>query len=187
MLRFFCIGLAILQLTACSIFPDKIAGEFKLDKGNELYRNKSWTFWGRIAITDQKNALSADIVWAHDLNQESIELAGIFGMGRTKINLSRQRVMIDSAGKEEVSYGDVNDIVSSKLGVTVPVAALQYWVLGLVAPSESYIRQESGFEQYGWRVRYQQMQQQSNKSLPRKIRLEKGGSLLKLIINQWKI
>lgn len=131
--------------------------------------------------------MSANIVWEHGLNQENIELAGIFGMGRTKINLTQQRVMIDSAGKQEVAYGDVNDIVSSRLGVTVPAAALQYWVLGLVDPSESYSRQESGFEQYGWRIRYLQMQEQKNKSLPRKIRLEKGTALLKLIINQWEI
>lgn len=54
MFRLLCVGLVFLQLSACSIFPDKIEDKFNVDEESELYQNTNWTFWGRIAITDKK-------------------------------------------------------------------------------------------------------------------------------------
>ena len=106
-------------------------------------------------------------------------------MGRTKINLSRGRVEINSAGDPDVLFGNVDAIVSSRLGVKVPVSSLKYWVLGLVDPYADYMPQDSGFDQHGWKVRYLQMQLNGKENLPRKIRLEQGAAKVKLIVNQW--
>lgn len=183
--RLFSIVVLVLQLASCASVPDKMSSGFEMNGRDDLYEKTGWSFLGRIAITDQNNALSANISWAHFYNRDEIELAGMFGMGRTKINLSRGRVEIDSAGEPDVQFGNVDDIVSSRLGVKVPVSSLKYWVLGLVDPDADYMPQDSGFDQHGWKVRYLQMQLNGKENLPRKIRLEQGAAKLKLIVNQW--
>ncbi len=183
--RLFAIVLLILQLASCASVPDKIGSGFELYAQEALYKKTEWSFLGRIVITDQNNALSANISWEHFDNRDEIDLSGVFGIGRTKISLSRGRVEIKSAGESDVQLGDIDGIVSSMLGVKVPISSLKYWVLGLVDPYADFIPQDSGFDQHGWKVRYLQMQLSGKINLPRKIRLEQGSAKLKLIVNQW--
>ncbi|MCK4841334.1 MAG: outer membrane lipoprotein LolB [Methylococcales bacterium] len=183
--RFFVICLLAGLLGACAEKKLKPDLQFQLQGRDYLYTKNNWSFVGRVAISDKNNSLSASINWQHQKEQDNIELAGPFGQGRTLIMLADEGVVIDYGDKRLEYMGDKDQIVSMHLGVRVPVSALRYWVLGLVAPNNEYRDQEQGFEQAGWLVKYQQMQNVGQYILPRKIRVEQGNSRVKLIINQW--
>jgi len=187
MIRCFVVTILMLQLVSCASVPEKSAVLFDLAGRDVLYAKTEWSFKGRIAVIDKDNAVSANIAWERIKNKENIVLAGLFGMGKSKITLEHGRVEIESAGKRAVYYGNASDIVYSKLGIRIPVTALKFWVLGVVDPKASFVINDTGFEQHGWLVSYLQMQFNNGNELPRKIRVEQGSAKLKLIVNQWDI
>lgn len=91
-------------------------------------------------------------------------------------------------GEEAVRFiGSADDLMRKYTGVSVPVLALRYWVLGLVDPKNSYVSAKDGFIQLGWNVSYQQMQLVELDEMPKKIKVKQDDSKLKLIIDHWDI
>ncbi len=184
----YCSIVMLLVMTSCASVPENQRNKFNLSGRKGLYEKTKWSFLGRIAIIDKNNAVSANIVWEHESESDAIELAGLFGLGRTKIVLTERRVEVSAEGKVYVETGEVNDIISAKLGVKVPFESLKYWVLGVVDPAASYTQQDYGFDQHGWKIRYLQMQEYNKAELmPRKMKVERGSAKIKLIVNQWDI
>jgi outer membrane lipoprotein LolB len=174
-------------LVSCSQVPLKPETPFQLSERDYLYKIADWSFSGRLAMSDKSNSLSASVVWKHQKHQDQIELAGPFGRGRTLISLTENSVVIDDGDERLNYYGNVDDIVTQQLGLRLPVSALKYWVLGLVEPNIDYTNFENGFLQSGWKIQYQQMQFVENNQLPRKLKIEKHKSKLKLIIQHWEL
>jgi outer membrane lipoprotein LolB len=175
------------MLVSCADVPVKSTRPFQLSGRDHLYSKAIWSFAGRIAITDENDSFSASIAWKHQDRQDKLELAGLFGQGRTLIELTDDGVVIDN-GDERLQYsGNADELISRQVGVYIPVAALKYWVLGLVEPGVEYDVLEKGFVQSGWNVSYQQMQVVGQNVMPRKIRVEQEDVKLKLIINHWDL
>lgn len=185
--RFFVVILATILLASCASIPDKPEKSFDMSKRQFLYKKKAWFFSGRMSVIDEKRAVSANIEWKHRPQKEKIKLSGPFGLGRTEIVWTKNGVEIDVAGEQKKYMGAVDDIVSSELGVAVPISALKYWVLGVTDPNSDYIEKQDGFTQHGWRISYLQMQVNGDYELPRKIIAKQGKAKLKLIVNYWNM
>lgn len=174
-------------LISCADVPVKSTSPFQLSGRDYLYDTAKWSFAGRMAVSDENDSFSASISWNHQNRQDKLELAGLFGQGRTLIELTDDGVAIDYGDERLQYFGNVDELVSRQVGVDIPVTALKYWVLGLVQPGAEYGVVENGFVQSGWNVRYLQMQVVGQNDMPRKIRVEQGDVKLKLIINQWDL
>ena len=184
-------SIVLLMLTAllvsCADAPVKPTSPFQLSGRDYLYAKASWSFAGRMAVSDNNDSFSASIAWEHRGRQDKLELAGLFGQGRTLIELTDNGVVIDN-GDERLQYsGNADEVISRKVGVDIPVSALKYWVLGLVEPEADYNELGNGFVQSGWNVMYLQMQAVGGDDMPRKIRVEQDDVKLKLIINNWDL
>jgi len=185
MINFSKVILLAVLLSSCASTPDKIDGSFDLLSRDYLYEKKTWFFSGRMSVADEKNAVSASIEWDHLNSEDNIYMSGPFGQGRTKVVLTEDTVKIDLAGKQASYVGNVDDIVAAELGISIPISALKYWVLGVTEPKSEYKKLRNGFVQHGWNVIYLQMQAEGE--LPRKMRVEQGNAKLKLIFNHWGI
>ena len=95
-------------------------------------------FSGRIALTNEKESLSLSINWKHRNKQDSIELSGPFGQGRTILKLSEEELIIDDGEKPLKFVGNVDDQIARYVGLNIPISALKYWVLGLVKPKARF-------------------------------------------------
>jgi len=180
------IGFMVL-LASCASIPDKVDEVYELDGRHYLQEIEYWGLSGRVSVIDKKEAASATLQWRHENKRDSIKLSGLFGLGRTEISLAEKSVEIKSAGKLKKYLGNVDDVVALELGISIPVSALKYWVLGVPDPKERYKEMAGGFVQRDWRVRYLQMQNKKGYLMPRKMRVELGEAKLKIIINQWDI
>ncbi len=174
-------------LISCAQTPVKLTAPFELGGRDYLYEKKDWFFSGRIAVSDKNKSFSASINWRHQNKLDEIELAGPLGQGRTQIILTQQHVVIDYGDERFQYFGNVDDVVSKQLGVSLPISALKYWVLGLVNPEIKYEVIENGFFQSTWKIKYQQMQLVGEDELPRKIKVVRNDAKLKLIIDEWRI
>ena len=176
-----------LLLVSCSDVLVKQDTLFQLNTESALYQQQSWYFSGRLALSNKTNSMIVSINWQHSLQQDKIELAGPFGIGRTVLLVRGNIVIVEKEGKQLEYYGDVDHLVSTQLGIDIPLNALKYWVLGLPHPEIPYYLTKNGFGQSHWQVNYQKMQSVDSYSLPRKIQIKKQDNQLKLIINHWDI
>ncbi len=176
-------------LISCAELPVQSTRPFDLTGRYYLYDKSEWSFSGRMAFSDKNNSISAAIDWKHQGEQDQLELSGPFGQGRTLIQLFGDKVVVDYGNEQRKYFGNVDELVARHVGISIPVSALKYWVLGLVEPDIEYDMFENGFLQAGWRVNYQQMQTQNvgQVDMPKKIRVEQNEVKLKLIINEWDI
>ncbi len=176
-------------LVSCAEIAVKSTVPFDLSERNYLYDKSAWSFSGRLAYSDNNTSHSASIDWDHQEKIDHLELAGPFGQGRTLIHLFGDKVVIDYGNEQQQYFGDVDELVSRHTGISIPVSALKYWVLGLVEPGIDYFEINNGFLQAGWRVDYLQMNTQKAElvNMPKKIRVEQNNVKLKLIINEWDI
>jgi outer membrane lipoprotein LolB len=179
--------LGVNLLGACANFPAPAEQPYRLAERSLFDNLKHWSFEGRFVFTDGNQSASASIFWQHLDHQDEIKLSGPLGQGAVVIVMTDRVVTIERAGEQILQSTEIETFVQQQLGLAIPVRALSYWVLGLVAPQAEFIEMNDGFEQLGWNVHYSQMQPVGIEWLPRKIKIEHEHVIFKLIVDQWVI
>ncbi|MCK5829258.1 MAG: outer membrane lipoprotein LolB [Methylococcales bacterium] len=185
--RFFTLLVLTGLLTSCADTLVKPVDQYQLIERNDLYNKAKWGFTGRFSYSDKSNSLTASINWKHLKEKDKVELAGPLGVGRTIVNIDGSNVEVNYDGKKIQFNGSVDDLITKYTGVSVPILSLKYWVIGLVDPEAAYDNVEDGFIQSGWHIKYQKMQIVNNEEMPKKIKVEKIDSKLKMIIDHWEM
>lgn len=186
LMRFWVI-LILLTQNGCSLLTEKPDQRYIASNRHGFKPPVVWGFDGRLAITTDKDALSASVAWIHNPEVDVFELSGPLAQGRVKITVRPQQVSIDDGDGIKVFDGEPEQIITEQLGLPIPVKSLCYWVLGLNDPGTVFVIQGEGFVQSGWTVQYKSMQTVKNLELPYKIGIEHQVGRLKLIIDQWNI
>ncbi len=174
-------------LGACAGVSEKTDQEYQLADMQRFQKQKDWSLEGRLALVNEKDSISASIVWRHAETRDDIELSGPLAQGRMKISVKAEEVVVDDGEKVSVYRGEADEVVAELLGVEMPVTALRFWVLGVNDPGLSFVAQPNGFYQSGWLVRYGEMQTSNTYKLPKKITAEKDRARLKLIVDEWNL
>ncbi len=151
------------------------------------YQIKQWSMDGRVAVQTVKDSFSATLSWRHLQGEDVLELSGPLGQGRTIIRSWPDRVVVDDGDQERLYFQSAEAVFRRYFSVSFPVSAVGYWLLGVADPGLPVVLTQTGFVQNGWRVEYLQDQEVGKVFLPRKIRLSKQQTRIKLIIDQWNI
>jgi outer membrane lipoprotein LolB len=182
------IFLALLwTLSGCSLIQEKQVTAYHLAQMRHLQNLANWYFEGRVALSNEKDSISASISWRHNTDRDEIELSGPLSQGKVAILVTADKVILDDGENPKEYAGQVDVVVGEQLGVDMPVSALRFWVLGVSEPLQSVVEYEGGFMQDGWQIGFKELQSVNSELLPRKINAEKNKTRIKLIIDQWKL
>jgi len=183
----FVVWVLVSLLSACSsldVIPDGAYSRAALENLSPLAK---WSLEGRLSLSGSKDSWAANLLWDHDPSQDRLKLSGPLGQGATLIRLNGDLVSIDHGdGKVQTSV-QPEIFINQQLGMSIPIMALKYWIVGLPEPGKAFVDMVSGFSQSGWLIEYKQMQLASNRSLPRKMTVMNEKVKLKLIVEQWVI
>lgn len=179
--------LVVLLLNACSILPEKNASPFRLAGRQYLQNRQAWAFQGRLVWIGASDSLSAAVSWKHAVDSDEIELAGPLSQGAVRISMSGDAVMLDDGESRRSYAGAPESVLAEQLGVSIPLVALKYWVLGVDAPFSAVVEQAEGFVQDGWSVVFREMQVVDSDVLPKKMSAERGEIKIKLVVDQWNM
>lgn len=180
-------ALLAVSLVACSTVPDKPLQGYMLADMQSLQQQQNWRLEGRLAVSDERDSVSASIRWQHRPESDEIELIGPLSQGRVLLAVSADSVMIDEGDGRRVYSGRGDEVLAEQLGMEMPVYSLRYWVLGVNDPAQTYEERKGGFSQAGWLVMFREMQQVNAKWLPKKVTAEKNKTKIKLIVDQWDL
>ncbi|NBV74975.1 MAG: outer membrane lipoprotein LolB [Methylococcaceae bacterium] len=162
----FVLGVLLLTQVGCSFITEKPQQNYQLSARQNVKVADAWAFEGRIVISDQRDTVTASIIWVHRPASDVIDLSGPLAQGHVKISVSDSLLQIDDGDQSRSFEGDAEQIMAEQLAF-VPI--------------------EEGFGQLGWSVKYKSMQKVNELDLPYKMSAENEKTRLKLIVDQWNI
>ncbi|MFQ3229619.1 lipoprotein insertase outer membrane protein LolB [Reinekea sp.] len=151
-----------------------------------------WAFQGKMAIKNNSEASSFNVIWQQLGKEFDIELSGPLGQGRITIHGDKHSVTL-TQGKDQWTANSLEDLLWDLQEIQLPLDYLQYWVRALPKPSEPFNRElnsDSGqvtqLKQAGWLVHYDSYHE-GTPSMPKKLNFIKADSSGKLVIREWSL
>lgn len=135
--------------------------------------------------------VKADLRWQQNADGSfELRVAGPFGIGATTVSGTLDDVIVRNS-KGTYRSNDPEGWIESRMGWTLPLAGLRYWMLGLPSPySEADIElnpqgQIINLQQDGWRLDYSEYQRAGGYDLPRKFEVANDDVRLKVVVDAW--
>lgn len=164
-----------------------------VDRQSQLAFLDHWLASGRIAFHAQGRGGSASFLWRQDQERYNIHLSGPLGTKAVDIQGNGRRAMLTIAGKSGEVGATPDQLLADMLGWKVPISGLRYWVRGLPAPDRrksmklNALGQLTMLEQDGWHIDFNAYQELGQRSLPKRIVLERSEATVRLVIDEWSI
>ncbi len=183
--------LLLASLTGCAPFINGAVSPQLTEVRQQLYQVKNWKLEGRIAVKVGNEGWNANLFWEHEDQQDRLRIYGPFSQGAVSIIVQNDLVYINEGNGITSSSPDADALLKAKLGFTVPLRSLRFWVLGLPAPETGYHAELDatgglkGFEQQAWTLDFERFQTVGSDVLPQKMTIEGNSVRLKLVVDEW--
>lgn len=160
----------------------------------ELAGLKRWRLEGRIAVQTPDDAWQASLAWDHDGRQDRLRVFGPLNQGTVSIVLQDDLILINQGDGNERISRDPDALLKEKLGFSIPLRSLRYWVLGVSAPGEASVEMEQypdgrlkRLKQAEWSLDYERYRLWDRFMLPQKMLIQGRTLRLKLFADEWVI
>lgn len=181
--------LLVLALSACVSLPTSpdLDGADLHARDGYLRNHPDWSFKGRLAYSHQGQGGTVQVYWRQTGQQSEITLSGPMALGAVKIRMNPSTAQVFDASGQLLQAGETEQLLQQVLRVAMPATSL---VNGLRAywPEQAgavFLRDDAqGPSADGWQWRYQEWVQ-TPVWLPKKLETSRGGSRLRLVIDQW--
>ena len=144
---------------------------------------------GKVGVVEGDRAFSARFHWAQTGARYDIALWGPLGQGSTRLRGDSQRVEIIGKGGQPVLAGHPETVMRQRLGWSLPLAVLPWWMSGqpaagsdVEAPERDGAGRLIAFQQLGWQVRYDRFDGSTESALPSGITAARPGYRIRLTI-----
>jgi len=156
-----------------------------------LYGLQSWHWQGRMSVQTEKDVWQAGLDWEHESEQDRLRLSGPLSLGMLSIVLRENLIYINEGNGVFRVSRDPEAELRDRLGISVPVSSLRYWILGLPEPGSKFdplpvnATGQWGFRQSEWILRLNEFTTADQP--PRKVSIQGPGMKIKLIVDYWEI
>jgi outer membrane lipoprotein LolB len=175
-------------LSGCAPFMGDAVAPRLPEAQQQLYRINAWKLEGRIAVKAGNEGWNANLFWEHEDGQDRLRIYGPFSQGAVSIIVQSDLVYINEGNGVVSSSREPDALLKKKLGFTVPLRSMRYWVLGLPAPDTDYHAQadgKGGFEQQGWALDFTRFEHVGQFVMPQKMTIRGNAVSLKLVVDEW--
>lgn len=189
------LALSLIGLLSTACAPSWVKPP-ELQAGTEQNRLLALTYWrleGRVAIQAHGEGVNANLYWEHDGRQDRVRLSGPFSQGAVSVVLQDDLIYLNEGNGNIRSSRDPEELLQDRLGFSVPLRELRYWVLGLPSPrgAPAYVSvagaagEVRSFSQQGYSLTYERFARVKEFDLPQKLSAQGGELKLKLIVDEW--
>ena len=189
--------LLLLVLNACTGVvvkePDPAAKEAYQNRAEILAGIPSWSLVGRISLDDGEQGGSGKLQWLVEPGNSELDFHGAMGRGAWHLQFGPEGAVLREANGDEQTAPGVSALIQDRMGWSIPVDALQWWVRGLTAPGS--IENEKfdhdgllvSLDQFGWNVEFSRYQSTGGMELPAKLNARRENYRVKLSISRWRM
>ena len=161
------------------------------DRAEKLGAITAWGFVGRISLDDGEQGGSGRLQWDVEQQNSVLDFHAAMGRGAWHLEIGPEGAVLREANGIEQSAKGVNSLIQERMGWSIPVDALQWWVRGLSAPGTSEIEEldREGLlihlEQFGWSVDFNRYDSDAGVDLPVRLDARRDNYRVKLAIGSW--
>ena len=190
---------AFLFLSGCTTTPDGPQTAVNLPAQLErLTTVKQWQIKGKMAIRDQRQAVSATLNWKTNQPDFAFRLTNMLGITLADVNYEHGEAILEADDKTYTD-SDPTRLIYNVTGWHIPVDRLLNWVKGLPLQQDKYVLNDKqllaslspGCKTCGeWQVSYNNYGNVEGVWLPHQLTLTQPNNpdmLIKIRIDQWKI
>ncbi|CAI8729181.1 lipoprotein insertase outer membrane protein LolB [Methylococcus capsulatus] len=153
-----------------------------------------WRLEGRVAVQTADDAWQASLSWDHDGRQDRLRISGPLNQGTVSIVLQDDLILVNEGSGNESISRDPEGLLKEKLGFSIPLPSLRYWVLGVAAPGNAGEEMEfypdgrlKHFKQAEWSLDYERYRDWDQFTLPQKVSIQGRSLKLKLFADEWSV
>ncbi|MGC1182932.1 lipoprotein insertase outer membrane protein LolB [Legionella sp.] len=153
----------------------------------------SWEISGALAAKNKSKGWSASMNWVQNGPEAyHIRLIGPLGAGTVLINKHGNTITFQD-GPKKISSSNADELLLQQTGIRLPVNNLFYWIRGLPAPSKVSSEQRDQYNhlvqlrQNGYTITFGNYTSVKGVDLPKIIRLDGNGVMVKVIIKNWSV
>ena len=193
--RSYWLPILLIALHACSnvavkepVFDKQAAYQ---DRAGKLAAVTQWGFVGRISLDDGEQGGSGRLQWSVEQQNSVLDFHGALGRGAWHLEIGPEGALLREANGIEQTAAGVNSLIQERMGWSIPVDALQWWVRGLSAPGISDIEEldPAGLlihlEQFDWSVDFNRYDSDAGIALPVRLDARRGNYRVKLAVSSW--
>ena len=181
------IGLAMVGCASGPVVHQSGAVSIVDSEAAVLMNLEAWRMDGRIGVQAKDEAWQAHISWTHEPRQDRLLIQGPLNQGMVSIVLRKGLIYINEGhGEAELSH-EPEQTLRKRLGFSVPLYSLRYWLLGMPDPDADSTPTASGFDQSGWSLSIDDLRAVQRYRLPGKLKIQGGDVKLKLVVDDWTI
>ncbi|QBQ53818.1 lipoprotein insertase outer membrane protein LolB [Nitrosococcus wardiae] len=153
-----------------------------------------WKLKGRLAIDAIQEAWTGTLRWVQKGDKFEILWISPLGQGSVELRGNPERVTLRVPKEAPITAESAEKLLGIRLGWSLPVSGLRYWLLGLPAPGLPVLSRSldpfgrlHSLSQGGWQIRYLGYQSVKNYQLPGKVFLDNPKLRLRLVIDRWHL
>jgi outer membrane lipoprotein LolB len=151
-----------------------------------------WHARGRVGVRSPSNGWSAGFDWRESGGRGEVDVRGPLGAGSAHLTRTADSIRIDTGGEAiEIAapFVSLDEELVARLGFSLPVDSLRYWLLGVPAPLAPFEPTAAGFRQAGWNVTLGAfaLVAGSPGALPGRVTLARDATEIRVVINLWQV
>jgi outer membrane lipoprotein LolB len=187
----------LIALAGCETLAPRVEGEDReaFDaRRSELLGMPGWGLEGRVAIRAGDEGQSANLAWNQEGEFFDIRLHGPFGAGNTHIIGTADELLLETSDGEQLHTRSPEADLYWRLGWTLPLDRMPYWILGLPGPGSLDRLEVDGagrlqsLRQGSWQLDIPQyLERDDGRIMPRKLTLERDDVRIRLVIDEWQL
>jgi len=177
------IAMAMLCAGCASLAPDGVAPPAA-----------SFDMLGRVLASGGGRAFSSNLRWRHDAGEHEIWLMSPVGQTLAHIAADAAGATLTAADQQVYRAGTVEALTESAFGWALPLARLQHWIQGRVAPdgiiatvSRDTHGRLAALGQDGWTIRFVYADAAADMQRPRRLDMVRDGRQIRLVIDDWRV
>ena len=151
----------------------------------------AWRLSGKIGLRGAAKNGSAFLNWEQQGNRFRLVMSGALGIGRLVLNGDAEGISWTDQRGGGGQHANPDALVEQMWGWHIPVRALRYWARGIPQP-DTRVKQlrivdgtAESFTQSGWQLRYDRYRSEAGLMLPGRLRMDRDGVALTLVIASW--
>lgn len=196
-MRIIIILISFLLLSACATTPmataplnQKLSWPSRQAQLNQIH---DWHAEGIVGIRVGQQAQSANVNLIQHGRNYHLALYGPLGADRVVLEGQPGKVTMKTSDGQITTAKSPESLLKHRLGWSLPVNNLYYWLRGLPAPHLKHTlkfdtyHHISQLQQQGWLIRYQRFAGINGQDLPTKIIMTNQTLHATIIISQWQL
>ena len=152
-----------------------------------------WGLAGKLSLDDGDDGGSGRLSWDTSPVGYDLDFRGAMGRGAWQLQVREHNATLRNADGSVQTAPDVTVLMQERIGWSVPVEALVWWVRGLEAPGPSGLgRLDSegrllSLQQLGWRVEFTRYRSIDGVALPVRLEAQRDNYRVKLAVGRWRL